>query len=79
MDAGFRRHDSSGRRQRPLDDLAHVVGQLALRRDASDRLGQVDGDGTPSESADLTYRQLRRDLITVEEAELQRLYEALTE
>jgi CPA1 family monovalent cation:H+ antiporter len=28
------------------------------------------------ESADLVYRQLRRDLITVEAGELQRLYDA---
>ncbi|MCT9110911.1 Na+/H+ antiporter [Streptomyces mirabilis] len=50
-------------------------GLTARLEDASDRLGQSDGDGSPTESADLTYRQLRRDLITVEEAELQRLYD----
>ncbi|MFF1738652.1 hypothetical protein [Streptomyces mirabilis] len=48
-------------------------GLTARLDDASDRLGQPDGDGTPTESADLTCRRLRRDLITVEEAELQRL------
>jgi CPA1 family monovalent cation:H+ antiporter len=49
---------------------------LTARLDAaSDRLGQADGHGAQTESADLTYRQLRRDLITVEEAELQRLYD----
>ncbi|MCX4596610.1 Na+/H+ antiporter [Streptomyces sp. NBC_01549] len=50
-------------------------GLTARLDDASDRLGQAYGDGTPTESADLTYRQLRRDLITVEETELQRLYD----
>jgi CPA1 family monovalent cation:H+ antiporter len=50
-------------------------GLTARLDDASDRLGQADGDDTPTESADLTYRQLRRDLITVEEAELRRLYD----
>ena len=49
---------------------------LTARLDhARDRLAQDNGDGTPTESADLTYRQLRRDLITVEAAELQRLYD----
>ncbi|MFC8236517.1 Na+/H+ antiporter [Streptomyces sp. NPDC057284] len=49
---------------------------LTARLDhARDRLAQADGDGAPTESADLTYRQLRRDLITVEAAELQRLYD----
>lgn len=50
-------------------------GLTARLDDARDRLSQADADGTPAESADLTYRQLRRDLITVEETELQRLYD----
>ncbi|MGW3738805.1 hypothetical protein [Streptomyces sp. NPDC005148] len=49
---------------------------LTARLDhARDRLAQADGNRTPTESADLTYRQLRRNLITVEAAELQRLYD----
>jgi Na+/H+ antiporter len=44
---------------------------------ARDRLAESNGDGdaAPVESADLVYRQLRRDLIAVEAAELQRLYD----
>ncbi|MER7983915.1 Na+/H+ antiporter [Streptomyces sp. NPDC095817] len=56
-----------------LDRLRRSL--TARLEDASDRSVQADGDGTPTDSADLTYRQLRRDLITVEEAELQRLYD----
>ncbi|MEU2864606.1 Na+/H+ antiporter [Streptomyces mirabilis] len=53
---------------------------LAARLDsARDRLAEStdasDGDAIPVESADLTYRQLRRDLIAVEATELQRLYD----
>jgi Na+/H+ antiporter len=52
-------------------------GLTARLDSARDRLTQSggEGDGTPVESADLTYRQLRRDLITIEAAELQRLYD----
>ncbi|WP_405907254.1 MULTISPECIES: Na+/H+ antiporter [unclassified Streptomyces] len=50
-------------------------GLTARLEDATDRLSAANGDTTPSESADLTYRQLRRDLITVEATELQRLYD----
>ncbi|WP_369234046.1 Na+/H+ antiporter [Streptomyces sp. R21] len=46
---------------------------------ARDRLAESTGDSddgaAPVESADLVYRQLRRDLIAVEAAELQRLYD----
>lgn len=45
---------------------------LQARRDhAQDRLG----DDGPHESADQVYRQLRRDLINKEAAELQHLYD----
>ncbi|MFF4353728.1 Na+/H+ antiporter [Streptomyces sp. NPDC001530] len=50
-------------------------GLTARLDDASDRLAAADGDGTPPESADLVYRQLRRDLIATEALELQRLYD----
>lgn len=50
-------------------------GLTARLEDATDRLAATNGDSAPSESADLTYRQLRRDLITVEVTELQRLYD----
>lgn len=42
---------------------------------ARDRLTESTGDAAPVESADLVYRQLRRDLIAIEAAELQRLYD----
>jgi CPA1 family monovalent cation:H+ antiporter len=73
---------------RRLDELAELeaVPDVVLDRlrrgltarldDARDRLADNDGNGTPAESADLVYRQLRRDLIAVETAELQRLYDA---
>lgn len=50
-------------------------GLTARLEDATDRLAATNGSTTPSESADLVYRQLRRDLITVEGTELQRLYD----
>ncbi len=43
--------------------------------DAHGRLADGNGSPPPSESADLVHRQLRRDLIAVETAELQRLYD----
>lgn len=42
---------------------------------ARDRLADADGDDPQTASADLVYRQLRRDLITVETRELQRLFD----
>ncbi|MGJ5754378.1 sodium/proton antiporter (CPA1 family) [Streptomyces puniciscabiei] len=69
-----------------LEELAEleVVPEVVLDRlrrgltarldDARDRLSRSDG-GVPAESADLVYRQLRRDLIAVESGELQRLYD----
>jgi CPA1 family monovalent cation:H+ antiporter len=73
-----------------LEELAELeaVPEVVLDRlrrglttrleDARDRLAESDGpaEGAPAESADLVYRQLRRDLIAVETTELQRLYDA---
>ncbi len=42
---------------------------------ARDRLADTEGNGARPESADLVYRQLRRDLIAVEAVELRRLYD----
>lgn len=60
-------------------------GLTARLDDARDRLEGNDGavgagsaDGTVTESADRVYRQIRRDLIAVETAELLRLYDAHT-
>ncbi|MET8132081.1 MULTISPECIES: Na+/H+ antiporter [unclassified Streptomyces] len=53
-------------------------GLTARLDDARDRLAEPDdGNGatTGTESADVVYRQLRRDLIAVEGAELQTLYD----
>ena len=50
-------------------------GLTARRDDARDRLADDDGHAVPVESADLVYRQLRRDLIAVEALALQRLYD----
>jgi CPA1 family monovalent cation:H+ antiporter len=50
-------------------------GLTARLDDAHDRLAEGNDQGAPAESADLVYRQLRRDLITIEAAELQRLYD----
>ncbi|MFJ9120302.1 Na+/H+ antiporter [Streptomyces sp. NPDC102394] len=44
--------------------------------DARERLAHNGGNTTTAESTDLVYRQLRRDLIAVETAELQSLYDA---
>ena len=51
-------------------------GLAARLDDARDRLSDAGGSapGIPG-SADLTYRRLRRDLIIVEAAQLQRLYD----
>ncbi|KUN88141.1 Na+/H+ antiporter [Streptomyces griseoruber] len=71
-----------------LEELAEleVVPEVVLDRlrrgltarldDARDRLAGHNGsDGAATESADRVYRQLRRDLIAVETAELQHLYD----
>ncbi|MGW5280280.1 Na+/H+ antiporter [Streptomyces collinus] len=51
-------------------------GLTARLDDARERFTEQGTDGTPGESADEAYRQLRRDLIAVETTELQRLYDA---
>ena len=56
---------------REIDD----TGTTTTERSRCDRLADSNGTGAPTESADLVYRQLRRDLIAVEAAELQRLYD----
>ncbi|MEU2424938.1 hypothetical protein ABZ619_28645 [Streptomyces sp. NPDC007851] len=70
-----------------LDDLAELEavpdivvdrlrrGLTARLDDARHRLADSNGAATATESADLVHRQLRRDLIAVETAELQRLYD----
>ncbi|WP_406474801.1 Na+/H+ antiporter [Streptomyces sp. NBC_01615] len=50
-------------------------GLTARLDDASDRLAAAHSNGIATESAHLVYRQLRRDLITIEAAELQHLYD----
>ncbi|MER7514492.1 Na+/H+ antiporter [Streptomyces lavendulae] len=73
-EAGLRRLDElSGLEAAPEPVLDRLRRALQARRDhAQDRLGDDDG---PNESADQIYRQLRRDLINKEAAELQRLYD----
>ncbi|WP_330328946.1 Na+/H+ antiporter [Streptomyces sp. NBC_00536] len=73
-EAGLRRLDElSGLEAAPEAVLERLRRALQARRDhAQDRLGDDDG---PHESADQVYRQLRRDLIGKEAAELQRLYD----
>ena len=73
-----------------LEELAEleVVSDIVLDRlrrgltarleDARDRLTEQNGTAVATESADLVYRQLRRDLIAVETVELQRLYDSHT-
>ncbi|MER6128087.1 Na+/H+ antiporter [Streptomyces sp. NPDC001795] len=56
-----------------LDRLRRALN--ARLDDARDRLAEGNGSPPPGESADLVHRQLRRDLIAVETAELQRLYD----
>ncbi|WP_329556021.1 Na+/H+ antiporter [Streptomyces sp. NBC_00696] len=72
---------------RHLDELAELeaVPDVVLDRlrrglnarldDARDRLSDPNDQAPHAESADLVYRQLRRDLIAVETTELQRLYD----
>jgi CPA1 family monovalent cation:H+ antiporter len=50
-------------------------GLTARLDDARDRLAEDGGTPVTTDSADRMYHQLRRDLITVETAELQRLYD----
>ncbi|MFE9453741.1 Na+/H+ antiporter [Streptomyces sp. NPDC006739] len=75
-DAGIRRLDELAE----LEALPGVVverlrrGLNARLDDARDRLAETGG-GASVESDDLIYRQVRRDLIAVEAAELRRLYD----
>ncbi|MFD4138569.1 Na+/H+ antiporter [Streptomyces sp. NPDC058572] len=69
------------RRVEELSELEAVPDVVLdrLRRGLQARLEHARdllGDADPAESADHVYRQLRRELIDVEAAELQRLYDA---
>jgi CPA1 family monovalent cation:H+ antiporter len=74
--AGIRRLDELAALEVAPDVvLDRLRRALNARLDAArDRLTDTNG-AVPAESADLVYRQLRRDLIEVETAELQRLYD----
>ncbi|MFD9818913.1 Na+/H+ antiporter [Streptomyces violascens] len=74
-EAGLRRLDEIAELEAVPDVVADRLRRalLARREHARERLDDTDND--PSESADHVYRQLRRDLISEEAAELQRLYE----
>ncbi|MER5304038.1 cation:proton antiporter [Streptomyces lasiicapitis] len=73
-DAGIRRLDEMSE----LEAVPEVVVDR-LRRGLQARLEhareRLDENGGAAESADLVYRQLRRDLIAVEAAELRHLYD----
>ena len=76
-DAGIRRLEELSELQAVpevvLDRLRR--GLTARLDDARDRLTDHTGQSAPAESADLVYRQLRRDVIAFEAVELQRLYD----
>jgi len=76
-DAGIRRLDELSELEAVPDVVLDRLrrGLTARLDDARDRLTDHDGGTAPAESADLVYRQLRRDLIAVEALELQRLYD----
>lgn len=73
----------AGASLRRVDELSELeaVSDVVLdrlRRGLQARLNHAEdllGEADPAESADQVYRQLRRELIRVEAAELQRLYE----
>lgn len=73
-DAGIRRLDELAQLEAVPDVVLDRLrrGLTARLDDARDRLDENTGG---SGSADLVYRQLRRDLIAVEAVELQRLYD----
>ncbi|MFF4060210.1 Na+/H+ antiporter [Streptomyces sp. NPDC001668] len=73
-DAGIRRLDELAELEAVPDIVLDRLrrGLTARLDDARDRLNEDTGT---SGSADLVYRQLRRDLIAVEAVELQRLYD----
>ncbi|MEU6218980.1 Na+/H+ antiporter [Streptomyces sp. NPDC047022] len=78
--AGIRRLDELAELEAAPDVVLDRLrrGLNARLDDARDRLADSDddhGDGAPAESADLAYRQLRRDLIAVESKELRLLYD----
>lgn len=74
--AGIRRLDELAALEAAPDVVLDRLrrGLTARLDDARDRLADSNG-GAPAESADLVYRQLRRDLIAVEAKELLRLYD----
>lgn len=73
-DAGIRRLDELAELEAVPDVVLDRLrrGLTARLDDARDRLNEDTG---PSDSADLVYRRLRRDLIVIEATELQRLYD----
>ncbi|GAA0481741.1 Na+/H+ antiporter [Streptomyces olivaceiscleroticus] len=75
--AGIRRLDELSELEAVPDVVLERLRRgLQARRDhARDRLAESGGDGAQAESADLVYRQVRRDLIAVEAAELRYLYD----
>ncbi|MEH0574624.1 Na+/H+ antiporter [Streptomyces sp. B21-108] len=79
-DAGIRRLDELSELEAVPDVVLDRLrrGLTARLDDARDRLTDDHGATAPVESADLIYRQLRRDLIAVEALELQRLYDEQT-
>ena len=76
-DAGIRRLDELAELEAVPDVVLDRLrrGLNARLDDARDRLSDNNGQAAHAESADLVYRQLRRDLIAVETVELQRLYD----
>ncbi|WP_327726092.1 Na+/H+ antiporter [Streptomyces europaeiscabiei] len=75
--AGLGRLDEIAELEAVPDIVADRLRRSLTARldDARDRLAESNGSDVPTESADLVHRQLRRDLIAVEAAELQRLYD----
>ncbi|MFI6466538.1 Na+/H+ antiporter [Streptomyces sp. NPDC050538] len=76
-DAGIRRLDELAELEAVPDVVLDRLrrGLNARLDDARDRLSDNTTQAAHAESADLVYRQLRRDLIAVETVELQRLYD----
>lgn len=76
-DAGLRRLEEIAELEAVPDVVADRLRRalLARREHARERLDDTDGASGRTETADHVYRQLRRDLIVEEAAELQRLYD----
>ncbi|MFI6469643.1 Na+/H+ antiporter [Streptomyces sp. NPDC050516] len=76
-DAGLRRLEEIAELEAVPDVVADRLRRalLARREHARERLDDTDGASGRAETADHVYRQLRRDLIVEEAAELQRLYD----